>query len=321
VRKAFAAASLVALTTLAVLVLGRVAVAWAVVRAPNCGIDKPPQPAPPSDVSSILQVPVGPPRAMLAAWILAPAAARPAGTVLVLHGIRQQKSDMLSIGRALRDAGWRAVLVDLRGHGASTGSYLTYGVVESRDLVVLLDALAARFDVGPVGAWGYSYGAAIAIQLAERDARVRGVVAVAPFSTLRGAVEDYAHRYLPGSSVMPAAWLQGGVDWAGIFAHFGPDAASPLRAAAHVGPRLFVAHGTEDSQVTPRHSFALAAAAGPRARYLPVEGADHASVANDARVRAEGLAWLAQSLELAAPVGVTRDPFKDRSRERAEARR
>jgi pimeloyl-ACP methyl ester carboxylesterase len=275
---------------------GRAAVAWAVARAPNHGVERPARRAPPADISAVLDVPVGPPRAILSAWILEPAGRPASANVIVLHGVRGEKSDMLHVGRALREAGFRAILVDLRGHGASTGDYLTYGVVESRDVGALLDALEPRFDTAPAGVWGYSYGAAVAIQLAERDARVRAVVAVAPFSTLRGVVDDYAERYLPGSRLVPARWLQGGVDWAGNWAHFAPDSASPLRAAARVGPRLFVAHGAEDAQVTPRHSLAIARAAGRQARRIEIDGADHASVAANATVLHEGLAWLAQHL-------------------------
>src|SRR5690242_4897295 len=82
----------------------------------------------PAELGLEVRVPVGPPGASLSVWILDPAAGGPrAGgggdrrerpAVLVLHGWRKDKSAMLRIGRALAAAGYRAVLVDLRGNGA-----------------------------------------------------------------------------------------------------------------------------------------------------------------------------------------------------------
>jgi pimeloyl-ACP methyl ester carboxylesterase len=95
---------------------------------------------------------------------------------------------------------------------------------------------------------------------------------------------------------VPEAWLQGGVDWGGAFAHFAPDYASPLRAARRIGPRLLLVHGDGDTQVTPRHSLALAEVAGRQARRIEIRGADHASVVNNPTVLREGLTWLALRL-------------------------
>ena len=71
-------------------------------------------------------------------------AAPPRGTVLVLHGVVSSGRAMLPHTRRLAHHGYRAVLVDLRGHGKSDGQYLTYGVQESDDLVRVIDALETR---------------------------------------------------------------------------------------------------------------------------------------------------------------------------------
>lgn len=245
-----------------------------------------------------IAVRVGPPDATLSAWIVEPAV-EPRGTILLLHGIRADKRMMIRPGRAFADAGYRAVLVDLRGHGRSTGEYLTYGVVESHDMSGLLDAVARRGPLGPVGVYGYSYGAAVAIQLAARDPRIRAVVAVSAFSTLRGVVRDYEKRLLPGvSDVLPDSYVQGAVDEAGHMASFDPDLASPLSAARRLSAPLLLIHGTADTRVPFRHAVALAHAAGGRTRFIPVAGATHGSVLADphGRLRRAELAWFARFL-------------------------
>jgi pimeloyl-ACP methyl ester carboxylesterase len=48
---------------------------------------------------------------------------------------------MLPAAKELAEAGYRAVLVDLRGHGRSTGKYTTFGVQAAKDLSQVIDAL------------------------------------------------------------------------------------------------------------------------------------------------------------------------------------
>src|SRR5262249_9230684 len=140
--------------------------------APNAGhppdpaADPPPPPLAPLEARAI-RVEVGPPRASLSLLIVDRPAPSSRATVLVLHGIRDRKESMLGWGRGLAEIGYRAVLVDGRGHGRSSGDFLTYGVVEARDLSRVLDALEARGLVaGRVGAMGVSYGAATAVEWA-----------------------------------------------------------------------------------------------------------------------------------------------------------
>jgi hypothetical protein len=77
--------------------------------------------------------------ASLSVWVLEPPE-KPKATVFVLHGHADCKESFLPTAQAFKSAGYRAVLVDLRGHGHSSGEYLTFGVQESRDLVEVLDA-------------------------------------------------------------------------------------------------------------------------------------------------------------------------------------
>lgn len=116
-----------------------------------------------------IPISVGPPPAQISAWVMEPP--QPArGTVLVLHGIRDSKTSMRGMGQLLANGGYRSVLIDLRGHGLSSG--LTYGVVDSQDLVQVLDAIDRQNLLTPsIGVFGCSYGAAAAIQLAARDPR------------------------------------------------------------------------------------------------------------------------------------------------------
>ncbi len=200
------------------------------------------------NVQRTLTIPVQ--NASLSAWVLDPPSTpnpsdpathptlpppQPRATILVLHGIDANAFWLLSTGEYLRHAGYRAVLVDLRGHGQSTGEFITYGVQESADLSAVLDYLDhEHLLAGPVGVYGISYGAATAIQFAARDPRVKAVVAVAPFATLRAEVPHFGRTLLPFIGwFISDAHYNTLLNQAGQLAHFDPDQASPLRAITH----------------------------------------------------------------------------------------
>jgi dipeptidyl aminopeptidase/acylaminoacyl peptidase len=204
------------------------------------------------------------------------------------------KRSVLPVGTALLDAGYRVALVDLRGHGESTGDYLTYGLVDARDVSAVLDSLAVHAPLGATGAYGFSYGAAVALELAASDGRIASVVAVAPFSSLRRVVNDYEQRYLPAPlKLIPDAWFQDAVDRAGRRAGFDPDGRSPAAAIARSHGPVLLIHGESDTQVPPYHSRTLASAGGARTRLVTVPNESHASIPTDlsGTVRRETVAW------------------------------
>jgi len=272
-----------------------------IANAPNRG-----RPAPSTQSSVLAQrvlgvdrqmiVHVGPPAAALSVWVLEPEGAQaPRGTVLVIHGHGDGKFWMLGQARHLAECGYRAVLVDLRGQGTSSGEHLTFGVLEKRDLMQVIDALQrAGLASERLGVWGMSYGAAMAIQLAGHDPRVKAVVAVAGFTSVRDVAPHFMRMMLPG-----IGWLiserdyQSAIDEAGRKAGYDPDRASALAAIRQTHARILLVHGTADWLVPFEHSRRLHAASPPHSSLLPVPGAGHVAVwfDLDGRVAQHSAAW------------------------------
>ncbi len=76
----------------------------------------------------------------------------------------------------LQRQGFNVLAVDLPGHGYSGGARGDYRVGQVlKALQSVLDIMQQRFSE-PVGIYGYSIGALLAVALAERDARVRSVL-------------------------------------------------------------------------------------------------------------------------------------------------
>jgi pimeloyl-ACP methyl ester carboxylesterase len=123
--------------------------------------------------------------------------AAPRGTVLLLHGYGEAQFSMLPWAFELAEDGWRCVLVDLRGHGQSTGRQIFFTVTETNDMNQLLEALARNNELAePVAAMGESYGGVLALRWKTVNPQVHAVVAIAPYASLSNAVLNIRREYV-----------------------------------------------------------------------------------------------------------------------------
>ncbi len=210
-------------------------------------------------------VTVGPPQASLSVSVVEPRdkSQSPRGTILVLHGVLDRSAVMLPAARKLADQGYRAVLVDLRGRGRSTGEYMTFGLQEAKDLSQVIDSLDSRaLLAGRLGVYGISYGATTSIHLAAIDRRVRAVVAIEPFSTAREEVPHFARVVAPGVGLLISdKTYQESLDEAGRIAGYDPDEADAVKAIQRTSAPVLIMHGTNDWIVPHEQSERLHAAA------------------------------------------------------------
>jgi pimeloyl-ACP methyl ester carboxylesterase len=204
----------------------------------------------------------------------------PRGTIVLLHGYLQNKNYVTPWAVRLAQAGFRCLVVDLRGHGHSTGAHISFGAFESRDLSQVLDDLGRRgWDVSHVGLLGVSYGASVALVTAGRDPRVASVVAFEPFSSAQKAVPELmraafaseakgiSDRQFAAAHAKEAKY--GGFAWA--------DADIPAALARTRAPVLFI-HGERDHWVSPEHSRALMKVAPPGSKLRLVPRDNHVSL-------------------------------------------
>jgi len=253
------------------------------------------------EVTAHHRVSVGSPPVSLSVFVVDPPAETPLrGTILLFHGIRAGKEQVLGLARPLAGRGYRCVLPDLRGHGRSTGRYLTYGVADSQDAQGLLDWLAESGQLAPpVGVAGFSYGGAVALRLAAREPRIAAVAVVSTFSSLRDIARDFAARDIPlVGSLITQSQLDRSLRRAGRTAGFDPDLADNVRAAQATAAPILILHGTRDGLIPVAHARTLHAAAPDRSRLVIVEGEGHNSMLADRKkiVPAELAAWFAEHL-------------------------
>ena len=119
------------------------------------------------------------------------------GTVIFLHGIRAYKEHFLPICKLLSQKGFNSVIIDLRAHGESGGTYCTFGSKEKHDIVALIDIMMLDKRLNKnIGIWGQSLGGAIALQTMAIDKRIQYGIIESTFSDLNDVSEEYLKRLL-----------------------------------------------------------------------------------------------------------------------------
>lgn len=280
-----------------------------------------------SVVGTRYKVPVGPPKATLEVLIIEPgyysaqmqswATTRPSGpsvlhgtvsfqkrsttrpvkergTIFLLHGYTAMKESLLPWGVLLAQEGYRAVLVDLRGHGRSTGDVFSLGKYETADMVQVLDYLSQRHLCGEnVGVMGWSFGADLGLFWGSRDRRVKTVVAVAPYDDPQQALSRVAALVLK-ASISPQSLNEGfelasrklSVQW--------PDWWGST-AISTCGRPVLLVHGTADTICPEQDAKALKDAAAAGSREIVLQGAEHMRICFWFHsLQAPVLAWFAE---------------------------
>lgn len=223
----------------------------------------------------VLRTPPGPYREITVAgepvlrgWLIPATGGARRGLLVYLHGVADNRDSGLGLANRYTARGWDVLAYDSRAHGRSDGAACTYGFHEKHDVRRVLDAVGAKEAV----LLGCSMGAAVAIQAAAVEPRVRGVVAVSPFAALERVLRERARSYrlpISDADTMAAIALAEGR------ASFRAGDVSPVRAAAVLQIPVLIVHGELDKKIVADHGREVfAALAGPR-RLVVVPRAGH----------------------------------------------
>lgn len=205
-------------------------------------------------------------------WIFPGVAGK--GVILLLHGVRGDRRDMLSRVAFLRRAGYAVLAFDFQAHGESVGKRITFGYLESRDVSAALEYLRTQLPDERIGVIGVSLGAAAFVLARDRPA-VAAVVLESMYPTIDQALADRLRLYLGpfGSALKPLLEMQ-------LKTRLGvsADQLRPIDRVAEVNAPLLIVAGTRDTRTREDETLAIFKAAREPKRLWLVAGADHVNL-------------------------------------------
>lgn len=196
--------------------------------------------------------------------------------VLIIPGFWRDRrhASMIRLAQFLNVEGYRAAIVDVRGHGDSDGMY-GFNMHEHHDVAAVAHDLLRNGTISSLTLLGFSYGGAIAISTAARHdlpiSSLMLVSAVADFEMIAPKINPFTmHRHIALSQALRRPRFAWGV-----------RKAAKLRALddiADVHEPLCFIHVKDDWLIGHHHSVALYEAAHePKELHLlDIEGNYHA---------------------------------------------
>ena len=201
-------------------------------------------------------------------WLL-PGASK--GALLLLHGIRADRTQMLARSRFLQAAGYTVLLIDLPGHGASPAPAITFGLREGVAVKAALDYLRRDDPRRRVGIIGVSLGAASYVLCADCPP-ADAVILESMYPTIEDAVLDRLHMRVgvlaPALSPLLLAQLPLRLD-------IDPAQLRPIARMPALGAPVLIVSGDADLHTTIAETRRIFDAAKSEKALWEVPGAAH----------------------------------------------
>ncbi|MBR0373924.1 MAG: alpha/beta hydrolase [Mogibacterium sp.] len=192
--------------------------------------------------------------------------------VIITHGYTDNHIGSLKYAKMYLDLGYNCILYDIRGHGENERTYTTYGVLESQDLLCLIEDTRTRYPrLTELGLHGESLGAATTVTVMKYRPAVDFAVADCGFSdiwnVLEGAFKDMH---------IPAVFLNLADLGSRLRYRQSLKAMRPIDSLDdNQVPILFI-HGAADSFILPKNSQDMSDRTQGLQQIQLIEDADHA---------------------------------------------
>jgi len=197
-------------------------------------------------------------------------------TVLLCHGVGSAKERQLELARYLVERGYNILVFDFRGHGESSGNFISYGIRERFDVLAAITWIKANHQAESQRLFGIgaNSGAAALLYAAVEPGcgeSLDGIVLYEPFARFDDLVRDNAKHILPG----PASWLVRYISVPLASLHAGGDLGgfAPIEMIDQVWPRpVLIVHGRGQTFVPSDQSMDLyQQASQPKEQFFPAD--------------------------------------------------
>lgn len=191
--------------------------------------------------------------------------------ILLLHGVRRHRGEMLSRAEFLLQQGYSVFLFDFQAHGESPGETITFGVREAANVDDAVTYLRSRSPQTRLGALGFSLGGAATVlsgSLQEFDALILEAV----YPTIERAVANRLRMHFGRIGGWFTPFLIWQLPW---WLHATPDQLAPVAAMPRIACPVLIIGGAEDQRTRQEDTEALfEAAVSPKELWI-IPGVAH----------------------------------------------
>lgn len=193
------------------------------------------------------------------------------GAVLLLHGVRSNRLQMIGRAKFLHTRGYSVMLIDLQAHGESGGDRITFGFREAKGVDTSLRFLRQQLPNEKIGVIGVSLGAA-SFMLADVQPAPSAVILESMYPTIEDAVTNRLRMRVGqwSSAIAPLLFsqipLRIGID---------VDQLRPIDRLANLHVPILIAGGTEDRHTPAAETKQIFTAANQPKDLWLVKGATH----------------------------------------------
>jgi fermentation-respiration switch protein FrsA (DUF1100 family) len=193
------------------------------------------------------------------------------GAVLLLHGVRGDRREMVDRARFLGKLGYGILLIDLPAHGQSSGDRITYGAREAEGVKAALSFLAQSQPNERIAVIGVSLGAA-SLVLSRPSPQPSAVVLESMFPTIEEATYNRLSHYLGSSAGFFAKLL---VEQLSLKLGVSPAQLHPIEETSALRCPTLIVSGSTDRHTTRNETKRIFdATPEPRELWI-IDGAAH----------------------------------------------
>ena len=196
------------------------------------------------------------------------------GAVLLLHGVRANRGEMVGRACFLARDGYTVLLIDLPAHGESGGDRITFGAREKDGVTAAVAWLRAVAPGERIGAIGVSLGAA-SLVLAHPAPALDAVVLESMYPTIEEAVANWLRSRLGPLRAWSTPLLVRQLPWR---VNVAPAALRPIVDIAAMTSPVFIISGTADVQTPASETRRIFAAVQGDKQLWLVDGAAHVNL-------------------------------------------
>jgi dipeptidyl aminopeptidase/acylaminoacyl peptidase len=170
---------------------------------------------------------------------------------------------------------------DFSGCGKSEGEYISLGYYEKKDLKIIIDFVYKLPNVGPIGLWGHSMGAATIILYAAKDPRISCICVDSSFSDFSVLLKEISEKYITIPNFVYSSAHSLVKEMVLNRNKLDIDKLKPIEQVTKIGIPTYFIHAKKDELIHSDHSLRLYEACGAFYKYINICEGGHNSIRPD----------------------------------------